>query len=302
MAAVSNVSDGSCRTKVSISGVIAMSPELLAKAKAFRELNAKGHLLLPNAWDAVSARMFEEAGFAAIGTTSAGIAYTRGVRDGQRISRLTMMHEVAIIAGAVRAPVSADIESGYGADPQDVAQSVGEAMRAGAVGINLEDNAHLPSGAALFDPRLQCERIRAARREADGHDVSLTINARTDTFLVRIGADDAERVRLTIERGLAYLASGADLVFVPILTDLAVIRTLSKVFDGRLSVMAMPGAPRADEFFEAGVRRVSIGQTAMLATLGYLRSIADEMRSSGSWSKIESTFYGFGTAEALFRA
>jgi 2-methylisocitrate lyase-like PEP mutase family enzyme len=284
-----------------------MSPEapsqnLIAKAKAFREMNDKGHLLLPNAWDAASARIFEEAGFAAIGTTSAGIAYTRGVRDGQRVSRQTMMNEVKTIAGAVQVPVNADIEAGYGNDPQEVARSVLEVIQAGAAGINLEDNAHGAGGAPLFETRLQCERIRAARRQADSHAVPLMINARTDTFLMKVGKDDAERVRLTIERGLAYLSAGADLIFIPLLVDLSALRTVSSALGGRVSVMAIPGAPTASQFFEVGVRRVSIGQTAMLATLGYLRSVADELRSTGSWSKIEASFYGFATAEALFRA
>jgi 2-methylisocitrate lyase-like PEP mutase family enzyme len=109
-------------------------------------------------------------------------------------------------------------------------------------------------------------------------------------------------MRAPIERGQAYLTAGADLIFVPLLIDLSALRTVSSALGGRVSVVAVPGAPTARQFFEAGARRVSFGQTAMLATLGYLRSVADELRSTGSWSKIEATFFGFGTAEALFRA
>src|SRR5947209_4106707 len=107
-----------------------MPEPIISKAEAFRTLNSKGNLLLPNAWDAASARVFEEAGFEAIGTTSAGIAYTRGMRDGQRIARATMMHEVAIIAASVTVPVTADIEAGYGVGPLDIAETVREVVRA----------------------------------------------------------------------------------------------------------------------------------------------------------------------------
>jgi 2-methylisocitrate lyase-like PEP mutase family enzyme len=279
-----------------------MSPELIAKARAFREANSRGQLLLPNAWDAVSARIFEDAGFPSMGTTSAGIAFTRGVRDGQRVTRETMMHEVHTIASAVRVPVTADIESGYGSEPEAVSSTVRAALQAGAVGINLEDNTHTSGGAPLFELRPQSDRIRAARREADAHGVPLTINARTDTFLMQVGSNDAERMRMSVERGLAYLSAGADLVFVPGLLDLAALRTLSAAFEGRISVMAGPGAPNASELFEAGVRRVSVGPAAMLATLGCLRALAQDMRSNGGWSKIEASFLGFSAVQALFRA
>jgi 2-methylisocitrate lyase-like PEP mutase family enzyme len=257
-------------------------------------------LLHPNAWDAASARVFEEAGFGAIGTTSAGIAYSLGLRDGQHISRRTMMEEMRIIAASVAVPVTADIEAGYGRWPEDVAETVRQVIEAGAVGIKLEDNGHGIADGALFDPRMQCARILAARAEANNHRIPLPINARTDIVFVGVGSDDRERLALTIERGLAYLEAGADLIFVPPLIDVSLLRQLADALDGRLSVMYSPGAPAAAELFEAGARRVSIGQTAMLAGLGCVRAIADEPRSTGTWSKIDATFFGFGEAEALF--
>lgn len=269
-------------------------------AERFREQNLAGRLLLPNAWDAASARVFEEAGFAAIGTTSAGIAYAHGFRDAERIGRGQMIRAIAAIVRAVSCPVTADVEAGYGATVADVAATVDAVLDAGAAGINLEDNAHARSAAGLFDIDQQCARIAAAREAGERRHVPLVINARTDTFLLGLGSDVEERVALTVERGLRYLNAGADLVFVPLLVDLAVVRRLGDALDGRISLMALPGAPSAHELFAAGAARVSIGQMAMLSTLGSLKRIADEMREHGTWRSIENTFYGFAEAEGLF--
>jgi 2-methylisocitrate lyase-like PEP mutase family enzyme len=146
----------------------------------------------------------------------------------------------------------------------------------------------------------QCARISAAREVADRRGVSLVINARTDTFLLNLGSDMNERVAMTVQRGMRYLRSGADLVFVPLLVDLLLVRRIADELAGPISLMALPGAPSADELFTAGAARVSIGQMAMLATLGSLKQIAVELREYGTWRSIERTFYGFGEAEALF--
>ena len=130
--------------------------------------------------------------------------------------------------------------------------------------------------------------------------IPLTINARTDVFLLGLGDDERERIALTISRGKAYLQAGADLVFVPLVVDPTIIGQLAEAFHGRLSVMAMPGAPSAAEMFKAGARRVSLGQTAMLASLGLVSMIAKELKSSGTWAAIEKTFFGFTEAESLF--
>jgi len=270
------------------------------KAKIFRDLSTQGHLLLPNAWDAASARIFEAAGFPAIGTTSAGIAYSRGFRDAQQISREAMMREVAIIASAVDIPVTADIEAGYGPSPEDVTETVHAVIDAGAVGINLEDNTHggtLP----LFDISAQAERIAAAKSAGERSGIALTINARTDVFLLDLGADDIERTAMAIERGHAYLAAGADLVFVPALIHTHIAQQLSNAFEGRLNLMAMPGAPEASALFNAGAQRVSLGPSAMLASLGTIQNIAEELQQTGTWSSIETHFFGFAEAEMLFK-
>jgi len=269
-------------------------------AERFQEQNRAGDLLLPNAWDAASARVFEEAGFMAVGTTSAGIAYAQGFQDAQRIGRDAMVRAVATIAGAVSCPVSADIEAGYGPSAADVAVTVDAVLDAGVAGINLEDNTHAGTSTPLFGIDEQCSRISAAREAAERRSVELVINARTDTFLIGVGSGVEERLRQTVERGSRYLRAGADLVFVPLLVDLALVKRLSEGLQGRISLMALPGAPSVRELFAAGAARVSIGQLAMLATLGSLKRIAEEMKQQGTWRSIEETFYGFAEAEALF--
>jgi len=269
-------------------------------ALRFRDLNRKGGLLLPNAWDAASACVFEKAGFPAIGTTSAGIAYSRGWRDGQQMERAAMVREIAVIANAVRVPVTADIEAGYGPRPADVAETVEGALAAGAVGVNLEDNTHGAREEPLYGIDEQAARIAAARAAADRRGLALVINARTDTFFAEVGADIEERTVATIERGRAYLRAGADLVFVPLLLDPVIVRRVADEIDGPINLMILPDAPSAETLFAAGAKRISIGPAAMLAALGVLAEIADEMRQKGTWRSIERRFYGFGEAESLF--
>jgi 2-methylisocitrate lyase-like PEP mutase family enzyme len=277
-----------------------MKSEQASLAARFRDQNRAGRLLLPNAWDAASARIFEDAGFTAIGTTSAGIAYSQGLQDAEHIGRDAMIRTVATIVSAVSCPVSADIEGGYGASAADVAQTVDAVIEAGAVGINLEDNAHGRVETPLLGIDEQSARIAAAREVADRRGLSLVINARTDTFLLNLGSDVDERIGTTVERGTRYLRAGADLVFVPLLVDLSLVTRLVDEMRGPVSLMALPGAPSSDELFAAGASRVSIGQMAMLATLGALKLAAEEMKQKGTWRSIERTFYGFAEAEALF--
>jgi 2-methylisocitrate lyase-like PEP mutase family enzyme len=152
----------------------------------------------------------------------------------------------------------------------------------------------------LFGINEQCARIAAAREVAERRRIPLVINARTDTFLLGLGSGVEERVRLTVERGSQYLRAGADLIFVPLLVDVVLVKRLGEELQGRISLMALPGAPPAQELFAAGAARVSIGQMAMLATLGSLKRIGDELHQHGTWRSIEASFYGFGEAEALF--
>jgi 2-methylisocitrate lyase-like PEP mutase family enzyme len=174
---------------------------------AFLRMHGAGRILvLPNVWDVVSARLFEQAGFGALATTSAGIAFALGYPDGERISRAEMIAAVGRIAGRVSVPVTADMEAGYGPRPEDVAETVRETIAAGAVGMNLEDAD--PAGSGLFEPERQVERVRAAREAAEATGVPFTLNARTDVFLMRVG-EASGRLAHAVRRLTAYREAGA---------------------------------------------------------------------------------------------
>ncbi len=158
------------------------------KAELLLEYHHEGDgLLLPNAWDSASARLFQEAGFPAIATTSSGIAFAQGYPDGQHISREDMLAVIARIVAAVDVPVTADIEAGYGPAPEDVAQTIRSVIDVGAVGVNLEDNTG--TFHQLLPQNVQVERIRAAREAAGDAGLPLVINARTDAFLFQVGEE-----------------------------------------------------------------------------------------------------------------
>ena len=162
--------------------------EQKAKANAFRALHRGGKVLvLPNAWDVASVRVFEEAGFPAIATTSAGIAFSLGYPDGQKISREEMLARVTRVARAVKVPVTADVEAGYGEKPQDAARTACALIEAGAVGMNLEDATSDPQQ-PLVELPLQIEKIRAIREAAMKVGMLLVLNARTDVYLAEVGA------------------------------------------------------------------------------------------------------------------
>lgn len=290
----------STTTTTTTTATAAARSALAARAERFRELNLAGRFVLPNAWDAVSARIFEQAGFPAIATTSAGVAFTRGQRDAEQIDRDVMFHELGVIAAAVGVPVSADIESGYGPTPAHVAASVTAVLDLGIVGVNLEDRTHAAGDTPLHTIDAQKARLAAAREAAARAGVPLVINARTDIFLLGLGTDVDDRVGLAIARGKAYLEAGADLIFVPGVVDPAIVRRLADGIGGPISLMAGPGAPPADALFAAGAHRVSLGPSAMLATLGLLRTIATDIRTTGTWTTLtRDDFYSYQDLDAL---
>lgn len=257
-------------------------------AASFRDRHTStdaGPLVLPNSWDVASTIMFAEAGFDAIGTTSAGIAAALGVPDGEQLSGEEMVDVVDRIANSVEVPVSADMEAGYGETPDAVAETVRQTIDAGAVGINLEDGS-MAGGGRLDDPHRHAAKIRAARTAADDADVPLVINGRTDVFWYDIGPE-AERHEAAIERANIYRDAGSDCLFVPGVTDPDTIEVLVRGIDGPLNVLGGPAAPTIDELGELGVARVSVGSGPMRATLGFLREIAAELRDEGTYRSME---------------
>jgi len=258
------------------------------KAELLRKLHAGPRVLvLPNAWDVASARVLEELGYPAIATTSAGVAFSLGYPDGQRVSRDEMLEVVARISRAVRVPVTADMESGYGTTPKDMAETAKAIVAAGAVGLNFEDVIG-DTESSQVDTKLQVEKIRTIREVSASLDVPLVINARTDIYLMPIGPE-ATRFERTVERLRAYRAAGADCVFAPGVKERGLIEKLVKAVEAPLNILVTPGCPPIAELEKFGVARASIGSGVMRSALGLVRRIGKELLESGTYA---STFEG----------
>jgi 2-methylisocitrate lyase-like PEP mutase family enzyme len=259
-----------------------MTIALSVKADAFRRMHqAPPILVLPNAWDAVTARLFVRAGARAIATSSAAIAAVLGYADGQNVPRELMMEAIARIARVVDVPVTADIESGYAESLKDLGESVRAVINAGAVGFNLED-ATGESSQPLFAAEQQVERIQAAREAADHAGVPVVINARTDVYLAKVG-EPASRFDETVRRLNAYREAGADCLFVPGVTDVFTLRELVRSVSGPLNVLAGPGLPSVAELERIGIARLSVGSAIMRATLAVARDAAVELLQKGTY-------------------
>lgn len=258
------------------------------KAIQFRQLHCGSRaLVLPNAWDVASARIFEDAGFSAIATTSAGIAFSLGYPDGQRIPREEMLARIGRIARAIHVPVTADIEAGYGSSAEAAAATTLELIQAGAVGMNLEDASGNPDE-PLIDLQLAVEKIKAARAAAAQQHVQIVLNARTDVYLLPGGDSDGDYSE-ALRRLVGYREAGADCVFAPGLKDADTIGRLVKAVNCPLNILAVPGTPSIPELEKLGVARVSLGSGPMRATLGLLRRVAEELKTSGTYSAMEGS-------------
>jgi len=256
------------------------------KAIQFRQLHrGPPVLILPNAWDVASARIFEESGFPAIATTSAGIAFSLGYPDGQHIPREEMMARISRVARAVHVPVTADVEWGYGSTPEDAAKTTRDLIQAGVVGMNLED-ASGRQDQPLSSVELAVEKIRAAREAAVQLRAQIVVNARTDIYLLAGGNPDADYSE-TLRRLVAFRDAGADCVFAPGLKDAETIGRLVKAVECPLNILAGAGTPSIPELAKLGVARVSMGSGPIRATLGLLRRLAHELKTSGTYNAME---------------
>ncbi len=253
------------------------------KAETFRDLHrGPGIFLMPNAWDAGSARMLASGGFAAIATTSAGIAFSLGLPDYEgAVTRTAMLDRIQDIAQCVDLPVSADLEAGYGREPAQVGTTIELAIAAGVVGGNIEDFTGI-SSAPLFNTVLATERIRAARAAADKTGVPFTLTARTDCYLVDVKHPFSQAV----QRANNYREAGADCLFVPGASDPKTIAELVKEIDGPLTVvMGLTGsALTVSQLEDLGVRRISIGGSLARATYALMRKAVQEMTINGTFN------------------
>lgn len=269
----------------------------MRKAHSLRRLHVEGPILvLPNAWDAGSARIFVAAGFPALATTSAGIAFSLGYADGEQISRAEMLAALARITRRVSVPITADMEAGYGRTPDAVATTVHGVLEAGAVGMNLEDRI---GEEGLIDLPLAVERVRAARAAADAAGIPLVLNARTDAFEAPEIPRD-RRVEEAIRRGKAYRDAGADSIFVPFVSDRDTIERLVREIPAPVNILGTPNAPTLKEMAALGVRRVTFGSAPMRATLGLVRRMAREWKEKGTYGTLEAYGIPFAELQQLF--
>lgn len=256
--------------------------ELFEKAARLKALHVPGRpLILPNVWDAGSAKIVAAEGYPAIATTSAGIAFSLGYPDGEFVPRAEMLGAIRRIAAAVGVPVSADVEAGYGLEPEAVAATVSDLIAAGVAGANIQDR-RMASGDALFDFDVSVARIAAARRAADAAGVPFVVNARTDAFIQANGREPEATFAEAVRRLSAYRRAGADCLFAPFAPDRAAAARLVRALDGPLN-MLQPAVSVAD-LASAGVARVSFGATVARSAYGMAKHAAREIRDRGTAS------------------
>ncbi len=255
----------------------------MTAAQAFQMLHrATTGFIMPNAWDAGSARILEAAGFPAIGTTSAGIAFSLGKQDYQTSPELAVPRDVMVermreIANAVSIPVNGDLEAGYGDTPEEVAETIRLAIGAGLAGGNIEDK--IPFEPSLYDATLATERVRAAREAIDASGNKFVLTARSDAISIGGGG-----LNEAVARSNLYREAGADCLFTPGAADLATIGKLAREINGPLNMVLGLGTieGNAHEWIAAGVQRVSLGGTLARTTLGFLQRAARELSETGA--------------------
>jgi 2-methylisocitrate lyase-like PEP mutase family enzyme len=257
-------------------------------AEDFRKLHrAPPILLLPNSWDPMGARIFEAAGFPAAATTSGGLAWALGYQDGEKAPWPEVVAATHRIAEAIRVPLTADIETGYGATPDALARSVTEIIGAGAVGVNLEDGTPNPQEPVrTIDDA--AARIRAARAAASAAGVPIVINARVDLYLKHVG-DEATRFTETVRRAEAYLAAGADCIFVFAVADIDLIKKLTAAIKAPVNVVGRAGGPGLKALEAAGVARVSIASGASMVVMSTIQRIAEELHQKGEFDILKAS-------------
>jgi len=268
------------------------------KTDAFHRLHAgPAPLVLVNAWDAVSARIVERAGAAAIGTTSAGMAWSLGYADGERMPAGELVAACARICRVAGVPVSVDIERGFGDSTQAVRDVAGALVDMGAAGINIEDGAR-PGTRELAPPEVLCERIAAIRKL----DARFFINARTDAYFVPWD-DPAARFGEALRRARLYAAAGADGIFVPGMSSPEEIAELADAVRLPLNVYAgYAGAAPAGELARAGARRISLGCGPLQSAMGLVGRIAGEAFAQGRFDAMGEGMLSVGEINGLFPA
>lgn len=259
-----------------------VSPLVVRKAQAFRALHLEGTFVMPCAWDAGSARLFDVAGFAAIGTTSGGVNWSNARPDYvYAVDRDTMLDAYGSVAEATSLPVSGDLEDGYGTTPDEVGNTIQAAIDRGLVGGSIEDQDR-STGPGLISVDAAVERIAAAREVADIAGIDFTLTARAESYFG--GVEDP--FRDAVERANLYLGAGADCIFVPGPADLATISRLVADVDGPISVGIGSGGAElsVESLADVGVRRISTGGALPRVLAAAALAASEEMLGAGTFS------------------
>jgi 2-methylisocitrate lyase-like PEP mutase family enzyme len=254
------------------------------RAAEFRQLHdRKRVLVLPNAWDVPSARVFEDEGFPAVATSSAGMMVSLGYPDGEDIPLNEFVSAARRMARVLSVPLSVDVVGGFGDTPEDVVKSVKAVIGAGAVGINVEDFTHKTK--RLLPVEKQAARLRGLIRLRESLGIPFVINARTDAVRFAPGDEEA-RLEEAIRRAEAYRDLGADCVYPMGLTDAESISKFVRALDFPVNVMVRKGLPPVPELQRLGVARVSFGPSASYATFGLLKRVSREVQESGTYGAL----------------
>ena len=264
------------------------------KAARFRKLHGAGEfLILPNAWDAGSARIIESCGATAIATSSALVAWANGYPDGDALPPDRLTQSIEAIARAISVPLSVDSEGGYANDPARVGENIYAFVNAGAVGINIEDGKGTPE---LFSAK-----VEAARRAGQRAGTDLFINARIDVLLRKLVPPE-QAVEEIVARAHRYIAAGCDGVFVPMLRDPGEIETVAKAIDpAPLNVLATPGLPDAAELRRLGARRLSAGHAVGRAAISLTQKLATDFLRDGNSDAVYSHIHDTTNINGLFK-
>jgi 2-methylisocitrate lyase-like PEP mutase family enzyme len=260
-------------------------------------------LVLLNSWDTGSSKLIEACGYKAIATTSMGVAASFGYPDCQIIQLSEMLEVITGIVNRVKAPVTVDIEAGYGNNINEIIESVKKIIATGVAGVYIEDSIDLSP--KLIDEMEFCERISAIRELSDSLGFHLVINARTDSFYVSSGSPQ-EKLSESIKRGNKYREAGADCIFVQPVWEKEIISTLVKEINAPINILANPtiGAgvtPSIRELQDLGVARVSLGSSLMKATLALIKKAADELSGKGTYNILLDTLTPFSDSATAYK-
>jgi len=270
-------------------------PDQSDKSQRFLELHVPGQpLLMPNAWDAGSARVLASLGFPALASTSSGFAATLGRTDGS-VTRDEAIAHCAQLVAATELPVSADLENGFAHDPAGVAETARLAHQAGLAGFSIEDYTGDPED-PIYDIDAAADRVAAAARVAHAGPMRLVLTGRAENHIH--GRDDLDD---TIARLRAYQDAGADVLFAPGVSSAQGIRRILEAVDRPVNVLAQRTTPAVSELAQLGVSRISVGGAFTFAALGALVDAATELREQGTYDYLERSRAGAKAALQAFR-